>query len=129
MYNLMSYLIPFYVLTLFSSSYVYLILTPWFSDPQHTPLVSLCLLVSGTKYSHTLRPDINLFDLFIIRFDWDDSHDRVSKLFKATYLHRIDHKTSYHIICGAPLYIKLLLTDTVGYEKEMNLDVLGVLAT
>ena len=34
LYNLMSYLIPFYDLPLLASPYVCLILTPWMSDSQ-----------------------------------------------------------------------------------------------
>ena len=87
------------------------------SDSQHTHMVPLCLLVSRTKYSHTILLNYNLFDLFIIIFDWDDTHDQVSKLFKENFLRILGHGTSYHIIYWAPLYIQLLLTDMVSYEK------------
>ena len=99
------------------------------SDAQHTPVVPLCLLVSGTKYSLTLRLNPTFFDLFNIHFDWDDSSDQVSKLLKEIYLCRLGHEISYHVICGASLYIQFLITDRVSDEKETNVDVLGVLAT
>ena len=41
----------------------------------------------------------------------------------------IFHKISYHVICGAPIYIKVLLTDTVSYEKETNVDLLVTITT
>ena len=81
------------------------------------------------KYSHTLLLNITLFDLLIILFDWDYSHDQVYKLLKDTDLRMLGHEISYHEICGEPLYIKLLLNDTVSYEKKTNVDVIGVLAT
>ena len=99
------------------------------SGYQHTPVVPLYLMVSGTKYSHIILLNLTLFDLFNILFDWDDSHDQVSKLIKESSLHRIGNEISYHVIFGAPLYIKLLLTDTVSDEKETNVDVIGTLAT
>ena len=99
------------------------------SNSQHNPVVPLRLLVSGTKYYHTLLLNLNLFDFFIILFDWDDSHDQVSKLIKETSLCMLSHEISYHLIYGAPIYIKFLLTDTVSFEKKTNVDVLGVLAT
>ena len=100
LYNLISYIIPFYDLTLVSSTYICLIITPRMSDYQHTPMVPLFLLVSGIKYSHTILLNLNLFDFFIILFDWDESHDQVSKLLKKNALCRIGNKISYHIICG-----------------------------
>ena len=89
-------------------------------------MVPLCLLVSETKYSLTLLLNLTLFNII---FDWDDSHDQVSKLIKVTALRRLGHKTHYHIIFRAPLYIQFLITDMVGYEKETNVDVLSALAT
>ena len=129
LYDLMSYLIPFYDLPLVSSPYVCLILTPWMYDSQNTPVVPLCLLISGTKYSHTLLLNLTFFDFFIILFDWDEYHDQVSKILKDTSLCSPCNEISYHVICGAPFYIQFLLTDTVRYEKETNVDVLGVIAT
>ena len=86
-----------------TSPCVCLILTPWMSDSQHTPVGSLCLLFSGTKYSLTLLFNITFFDLFHILFDWDDSRDQVYKLLTETTLHRLCHEISYHILCRAPL--------------------------
>ena len=68
LYDLMSYLIPFYNLLLLASPYVCLILTPWMSDSQHTHVVPLCLLVSGTKCSHTFLLNLTFFDFFNILF-------------------------------------------------------------
>ena len=99
------------------------------SDYQRTPGVPLYCLVSGTKYPHDLLFNINLFDFFNILFDWDESHDKVSKLLKETYLYSLGNEIFYYVIRGAPLYIQLLLTDTFSDEKEMNVDVLGALAT
>ena len=65
----MSYIIPFYDFTLPDIPYDCLILTQCMYDTQHFPVVPLCLLVSGTKYSHTLLLNINLFGLFNIIFD------------------------------------------------------------
>ena len=117
LYNLMSYLILFCDITLLSSPYVCLILTTWMSDSQHIPVIPLCLLVSGTKYPHNLLLNLTLFDLFIILFDWDDSHGQVSKLLKENALSRLGHEISYNVIFGSPIYIQLLLTDMVSYEK------------
>ena len=91
-------------------------------------MVPLCLLVSGTKYSYTLLINLSFFYVFIIIIDWYDSHGQVYKILKETYLHRLGHTISYYVVCVVPLYIKFLLTDTVSYEKEMNVDVLGTLA-
>ena len=99
------------------------------SDSQHTHVVPLCLLVSRTKYSHTLILNLAFFGLFVILFDWYYSHDKIYKFLKETYLNSLGHEISYHTICGAPLYIQFLLTDTASYEKETNVDSLGVLAT
>ena len=63
-YNLMSYIIPFYDITLLANPYNCIILTPWMSDYQHTPMVHLCFLFSGTKYSNTLHLNLTFFDLF-----------------------------------------------------------------
>ena len=40
----------------------------WMSYSQHTPVVPLCLLVSGTKYPLTLLINLAFFDLFNILF-------------------------------------------------------------
>ena len=98
-------------------------------DYQHTPVVPLCFLVSGTKYSLTIILNITFFDLFNILFYLDESHDQVSKIIKETSLRRLGHKISHHVIYGAPIYITFILTDTVSDEKEENVDVLGALAT
>ena len=87
------------------------------SDFKHTHVVILCLLVSGTKYSLNIFLNITLFSLFNIIFDWDESNDQVSKPFKETSLRSIFHGILYHIICGAQLYIQLLITDMVSNEK------------
>ena len=84
------------------------------SDSQHTPVVPLCLLFSGTKYSLTLLLSLTFLNIY---FDWNDSHYQLSKLLKETALLRLGHEISYHIICRAPLYIQFLLTDTVSDEK------------
>ena len=114
LYNLMPYLIPFYNNTLLASPHICLILTPWMSDSQYTTVVPLCFLVSGTKYSHYLLLNITLFDFFNIIFDWYESHDQVSKLLKDNSLCRLGNEISYHVICGALLNIKFLLTDMVS---------------
>ena len=114
------------VCLILTSLCVCLILTLWMSYYQHTPVVYLCLLVSGTKYSLTLLLSLTLFNIL---FDWNDSHGQVFKLIKYTDLRRLGNEISYHVICGAPLYIQLLITDTVSDEKETNVDVLGALAT
>ena len=98
-------------------------------DYQQNTVVPLCLLFSGTKYSLIPPPNITLFYPFNILFDWYDSHDKVSKLLKEADLHSLGNEIYYYVICGATLYIKFLLTDTVSDEKEMNVDVLGELAT
>ena len=113
----MSYLIPFYNITLVDSPYVCLILTLWMSDYQHTPLVPLCLLVSGTKYSQTLLLNLTYLYFFVIIFDWYYSHYQVPKILKENSLHSLGHEISYRVICGSPLYIQFLLTDMFGYEK------------
>ena len=99
LYDLMSYLISFYDIYLVASPYICLILNPWMSNFKHTPVVPLCLLVSGTKYSNTLLLNITFFDFFSFLFGWDDSHDQVSKLLKETTLRRLGCEISYHIIC------------------------------
>ena len=65
----MSYLIPLYDLPLLDIIYVCLILTPWMSNYQHTHVVPLGFLVSGTKYSHTLFLNLTFFDFLTILFD------------------------------------------------------------
>ena len=77
-------LVPFTLSVLFvylilNSSYFFLILTPWVSDYQHTHMVPLCLLVSGTKYSLTL---LLSFTFFNILFDLDESHYQVYNFLK-----------------------------------------------
>ena len=114
------------VYLILASPCVCIILTLWVSDSQHAHVVPFWLLVSVTKYSLNLLLSITLLN---IRFDWDDSHDQVSKFLKENAMIRLGHKSSYHIICGAPLYIKFLLTGTVSDEKETNVDVLDALAT
>ena len=99
------------------------------SDSQHTHVVPLCLLISGTKYSHTLILDITFFGFFNILFYLGESHDQVSKILKETSQRRICHEISYHVICGAPLYIQFPLTDIFSDEKEMNFGVLGDIDT
>ena len=84
------------------------------SDSQNTPMVPLYLPISGTKYLLTLLLIITLLNII---FDWNDYHDQVSELIKETALRRIDHEISYHFICGAPLYIQFLPTDTFSDEK------------
>ena len=121
LYSLMSYLIPLYDFPLLAGPYVCLVLTLWMSDSQHTYVVPLCLLVSRTKYSHTLLLNIAFFDLFNIIFDWDESHDQVSKKFKETSLCSLGKETFYRVICGASIYIKFLPTDMLSYEKNLML--------
>ena len=125
----MSYLISLYDLPLVASLYVCLVLTTWMSDSQHIHVIILFLLVTGTKYSHTLLLNITFFDLFIILFNWDESNYKVSKLYRETSLLMLGNEISYHAVFGAPLYIKFLLTDTFSDEKETNVDVLGGVAT
>ena len=84
------------------------------SDSKYTTVVPLCFLVSGTKYSHYLLLNITLFYFFNIIFDWDESRDQVSKLLKDNSLRRLGNGISSHVICGALLYIKFLLTDMVS---------------
>ena len=86
----------------------------------------LCLLVSGTKYSLTILLSLTLF---YILFYWYDYHYQVSKLLKYNALRRLGHEISYHVICGAPICIQFLLTDTVSDERERNVNVLGAIAT
>ena len=124
----MQYIIPLYNLPLVASICIFIILTLWMPDSQPTPVVPLCPLVSGTKYPHNLLLNITFFDFFITIFDWDDSHDKVFKLLKETSLRRLGHKISYHVVCGAPLYIQSIPTDTAIYEKETNADVIDTLA-
>ena len=114
LYNLIPYLITFYNNTLLASPHICLILTLWMSDSKYTTVVPLCFLVSGTKYSHYLLLNITLFDFFNIIFDWYESHDQVSKLLKDNSLCRLGNEISYHVICGALLNIKFLLTDMVS---------------
>ena len=124
------YLIPFYNITLLAIVHMFVLYLFCGCLIPNTRMWSLYApLVSGTKYSHTLLLNLTLFDFFYILFDWDDSHDQVSKLLKETALCSIGNEIYYHVICGAPLYIQFFLTDTVSYEKETNVDVLGVLAT
>ena len=111
----MPYLIPFYDNTLLDSPHVCLILTPWMSDSQYTTVFPLCFLVSGTRYSHYLLLNLTFFDFFDTFFDWDESHNQVSKILKDNSLRRLGNKISYHVICGALLYIKLLPTDMVSH--------------
>ena len=115
-----------YIFIILTIPCVCLILTPWMSNYQHAPVVPLCLLVSGTKYSLTLLLILTFLSIF---FNWDDSHDQFSKILKYNSLCRLSHEISYHVICGEPIYIQFLLIDTVGDEKEMNVDVIGLLAT
>ena len=117
------YSVYFLILT---SPCVCFILTPWVYDSQHTHVVPLYLLVSGTKYSPTLFLSITFLNII---FDWDDFHYQVSKHLKYTALCRLGHEISYHVICRAPLYIQFLLNDTCSDEKEMNFGVLCSLAS
>ena len=105
LYSLMSYLIIFYDKNLLAGLHACLILTPWKYYSQYTTVVPLCFLVSGTKYSDYLLLNLTFFDFFNIIFDWDDSHDQVSKLLKDNSLRRSGNEISYHVICGALLYI------------------------
>ena len=95
------------------------------SDSQHTPVVLLCLLISGTKYSLTLLLSLTFLNIL---FGWGDSHYQVSKSFKDTALSMLSHEISNRVIYGAPLYIHFLLTDIFSDEKETNFDVLDALA-
>ena len=101
-------------------------ITPWMSDHQQTPVVPLYLMVPRTKYSLTLLLSLSFLNIL---FDWSESRDQVSELLKYTALPRLGHEIFYHFICGAPLYIQFLLTDTVSDEKERNVYVLVALAT
>ena len=96
------------------------------SDCQHTPVVPLYLMVSRTKYSITLLLSLSFLSIL---FGWSESHDKLSEILKYTALPRLGHEISYHFICGAPLSIHFLLTDTVSDEKETNVYVLVALAT
>ena len=95
---------------------VCIILTPWMYDFWHTPVVRLYLLVSGTKYSLTLILSLTFLKVL---FDWDDSHDQVSKLLKENPLCRIVNAISYHVMYGSPIYIQFLITDKFSDEKKM----------
>ena len=77
-------------------------------------MVPLYLVISGTKYSLTLLLSITFLNII---FDWNDYHDQLYEPLKETALHRLDHEISYHFICGAPLYIQFLPTDTFSDEK------------
>ena len=87
------------------------------SDYQHTHVVPLCLLVSGTKHSHTILLHLTFFDFFNIIFDWYYSHDKFSKLLKETDMSILGHEISHNVIYGEPIYIQFIITDTVSYEK------------
>ena len=54
---------------------------------------------------------------------------RSLNFWKDNSLSRLGHEISYHFICGVPLYIQFLITDTVSDEKENNVDVLGTVDT
>ena len=96
------------------------------SDSQHTLVVPLYLLVSGTKYSFTLLLSLTFLNVL---FNWNYTHYQVYKILKETDLRRLGHEISYHFTCGAALYIQFLLTDTVSDEKATDADVLCALAT
>ena len=96
------------------------------SDSQHTLVVPLYLLVSGIKYSLSILLSLTFLNILL---DWNDSIDKVSKPLKETALRRLGHESSYRVICGAPLYIQVLLTDTFSDEKETNFNVLGKIST
>ena len=67
-------------------------------------------------------PNIHLL-LFLVSLSWnilfdsDEYHDQASKIIKETFLRRLGHEISYHVICAAPLYIQFLLIDMVSDEK------------
>ena len=82
------------------------------------------LLISGTKYSPTLLLSITFLNII---FDWNEYHDQISKILEETSLRSLGYEISYHVICGAPLYIQFLLTATVGDEKN-NVDILGAIS-
>ena len=122
----MSYLIPFYDLPLLDIIYVYLIITPWMYNSQHNHVVPLCFLVSGTKYSHTLFLNLTFFDFLNILFDWYDSRDQVSKLFKGTSLRRLGNLSimKYPItsfVRHQSTFNSLLLIQCVMKNKQMSM--------
>ena len=102
LYNLISYLIPFYDLPLLASQYVCLILNLWVSNSQHTLVVTLCLLVLGTN--------IHIFFLIL--------HYLVSVLIGMTPM--ISSPNFINIIPCIGLVMKYPIISFVGHHSTFN---------